>query len=97
MRSSSFPPPRISTKSPGSPTSSSEQQAVERAGQSPGGQRRQVQFLPGQFAKPCWVSTPVYSASVGCRARRQGRYVRYTVNLPDLTALGGDLLAAVLR
>jgi DNA-binding transcriptional ArsR family regulator len=30
-------------------------------------------------------------------ARRQGRYVRYTVNLPDLTALGGDLLAAVLR
>jgi DNA-binding transcriptional ArsR family regulator len=30
-------------------------------------------------------------------ARRQGRYVRYTVNLPDLTALGADLLAAVLR
>jgi DNA-binding transcriptional ArsR family regulator len=30
-------------------------------------------------------------------ARRQGRYVRYTVNLPDLTALGSDLLAAVLR
>jgi DNA-binding transcriptional ArsR family regulator len=30
-------------------------------------------------------------------ARRQGRYVRYTVNLPDLTALGTDLLAAVLR
>ncbi len=29
--------------------------------------------------------------------RRQGRYVRYTVNLPDLTALGADLLAAVLR
>jgi Predicted transcriptional regulators len=30
-------------------------------------------------------------------ARRQGRYVRYTVNLPDLTTLGADLLAAVLR
>lgn len=30
-------------------------------------------------------------------ARRQGRYVRYTVNLPDLTALGADLLTAVLR
>ncbi|OIJ69778.1 DUF5937 family protein [Streptomyces mangrovisoli] len=30
-------------------------------------------------------------------ARRHGRYVRYTLNLPDLTALGGDLLAAVLR
>ncbi|WP_431878606.1 DUF5937 family protein [Amycolatopsis sacchari] len=30
-------------------------------------------------------------------ARRQGRYVRYTVNVPDLTALGADLLAAVLR
>lgn len=29
--------------------------------------------------------------------RRQGRYVRYTVNLPELTALGADLLAAVLR
>jgi DNA-binding transcriptional ArsR family regulator len=30
-------------------------------------------------------------------ARRQGRYVHYTVNLPDLAALGADLLAAVLR
>jgi DNA-binding transcriptional ArsR family regulator len=30
-------------------------------------------------------------------ARRQGRYVRYTVNLPDVAALGADLLAAVLR
>ncbi|MEV7521849.1 helix-turn-helix domain-containing protein [Streptomyces sp. NPDC091371] len=30
-------------------------------------------------------------------ARRQGRYVRYALNLPDLTALGPDLLAAVLR
>jgi DNA-binding transcriptional ArsR family regulator len=30
-------------------------------------------------------------------ARRYGRYVRYTLNLPDLTALGADLLAAVLR
>lgn len=30
-------------------------------------------------------------------AQRQGRYVRYTVILPDLTALGSDLLAAVLR
>ncbi|MEU4672587.1 helix-turn-helix domain-containing protein [Amycolatopsis sp. NPDC023774] len=29
--------------------------------------------------------------------RRHGRYVRYTLNLPDLTALGADLLAAVLR
>ncbi|MER7615534.1 helix-turn-helix domain-containing protein [Nonomuraea wenchangensis] len=30
-------------------------------------------------------------------ARRHGRYVRYAVSLPDLTALGTDLLAAVLR
>ncbi len=30
-------------------------------------------------------------------SRRQGRYVRYTLNLTDLTALGTDLLAAVLR
>ncbi|MFJ9944458.1 DUF5937 family protein [Streptomyces erythrochromogenes] len=30
-------------------------------------------------------------------SRRRGRYVRYTLNLPDLTALGADLLAAVLR
>ncbi|MGM0350827.1 DUF5937 family protein [Streptomyces sp. Adlamb9] len=30
-------------------------------------------------------------------ARREGRYVRYTVNLPDLTALGSDVLEAVLR
>ena len=30
-------------------------------------------------------------------ARRQGRYVRYSVTLPELTALGSDLLAAVLR
>ncbi|MFC4049839.1 DUF5937 family protein [Actinomadura syzygii] len=30
-------------------------------------------------------------------AQRRGRYVRYTLNLPDLTALGSDLLAAVLR
>ncbi|MET7993580.1 DUF5937 family protein [Amycolatopsis sp. NPDC005232] len=29
--------------------------------------------------------------------RRHGRYVQYTLNLPDLTALGADLLAAVLR
>lgn len=29
--------------------------------------------------------------------RRHGRYVRYTLNVPDLTALGTDLLAAVLR
>jgi DNA-binding transcriptional ArsR family regulator len=29
--------------------------------------------------------------------RRQGRYVRYAVNVPDLTALGSDVLAAVLR
>ncbi|OQR60088.1 transcriptional regulator [Streptomyces maremycinicus] len=30
-------------------------------------------------------------------ARRDGRYVRYTLDLPGLTALGSDLLAAVLR
>ncbi|MER6671631.1 DUF5937 family protein [Streptomyces sp. NPDC000983] len=30
-------------------------------------------------------------------ARRQGRYVRHTLDLPGLTALGTDLLAAVLR
>ncbi|MBN6041121.1 helix-turn-helix domain-containing protein [Amycolatopsis sp. 195334CR] len=30
-------------------------------------------------------------------AQRDGRYVRYSLNLPDLTALGADLLAAVLR
>jgi DNA-binding transcriptional ArsR family regulator len=30
-------------------------------------------------------------------SRRQGRYVRYTLSLPGLTALGADLPAAVLR
>ncbi|MFI0723834.1 DUF5937 family protein [Streptomyces sp. NPDC021224] len=30
-------------------------------------------------------------------SRRHGRYVRYSLNLPDLTALGSDLLSAVLR
>jgi hypothetical protein len=30
-------------------------------------------------------------------ARRHGRYIRYTLNLPDPTALGTDVLAAVLR
>ncbi|MEV5978677.1 DUF5937 family protein [Streptomyces sp. NPDC052114] len=30
-------------------------------------------------------------------ARREGRYVRHTLNVADLTALGTDLLAAVLR
>lgn len=30
-------------------------------------------------------------------ARRDGRYVRYALNLPDLAALGTDLLTAVLR
>ncbi|MGW2642020.1 DUF5937 family protein [Streptomyces sp. NPDC001348] len=29
--------------------------------------------------------------------RRQGRYVRHTLSLPDVTSLGADLLAAVLR
>ncbi|WAL68930.1 DUF5937 family protein [Amycolatopsis cynarae] len=29
--------------------------------------------------------------------RRQGRYVHYTLNLPEMTALGTDLLATVLR
>ncbi|MEV0848005.1 helix-turn-helix domain-containing protein [Streptomyces sp. NPDC049954] len=30
-------------------------------------------------------------------SRRHGRYVRYSLNLPEMTALGTDLLAAVLR
>ena len=30
-------------------------------------------------------------------ARRHGRYVRYSLDLPELTSLGTDLLAAVLR
>lgn len=30
-------------------------------------------------------------------ARRHGRYLRHTLHLPDLTALGSDLLAAILR
>ncbi|MET9221118.1 DUF5937 family protein [Streptomyces sp. NPDC003300] len=30
-------------------------------------------------------------------SQRHGRYVRYTLNAPDLTSLGSDLLAAVLR
>ncbi|WP_129840559.1 DUF5937 family protein [Streptomyces sp. RFCAC02] len=30
-------------------------------------------------------------------ARRRGRYVRHALNLPELTALGTDVLAAVLR
>lgn len=31
------------------------------------------------------------------RARRQGRYVHYSLNLPGLTALGMDLLVAIPR
>jgi DNA-binding transcriptional ArsR family regulator len=30
-------------------------------------------------------------------SQRHGRYVRYSLNLTDLTALGSDLLGAVLR
>ncbi|HEX8867038.1 MAG TPA: DUF5937 family protein [Lentzea sp.] len=58
----------------------------------------------GELAHAWELSPPEISRHLAVLRRaglltshRQGRYVRYTVNLPDLTALGSDLLAAVLR
>lgn len=59
---------------------------------------------PGELAHAWELSLPEVSRHLTVlrragllTARRHGRYVRYTLNLPDLTALGDDLLAAVLR
>ena len=58
----------------------------------------------GELAHAWELSPPEVSRHLAVLRRaglltgqRHGRYVRYTVNLPDLTALGADLLAAVLR
>ncbi|HEX6354458.1 helix-turn-helix domain-containing protein [Actinophytocola sp.] len=58
----------------------------------------------GELAHAWELSPPEVSRHLAVLRRaglltslRHGRYVRYTLNLPDLTALGADLLAAVLR
>ncbi|MFF3272554.1 DUF5937 family protein [Streptomyces chrestomyceticus] len=58
----------------------------------------------GELAHVWDLSTPEVSRHLAVlrragllTARRQGRYIRYTLNLPDLAELGTDLLAAVLR
>jgi DNA-binding transcriptional ArsR family regulator len=58
----------------------------------------------GELAHAWELSAPEVSRHLAVLRRagllttqRHGRYVRYTLNLPDLTALGADLLAAVLR
>ncbi|WP_328580833.1 DUF5937 family protein [Streptomyces sp. NBC_00370] len=58
----------------------------------------------GELAQAWELSSPEVSRHLAVlrragllTARRHGRYVHYTLELPDLTALGSDLLAAVLR
>ncbi|OKH99028.1 transcriptional regulator [Streptomyces sp. CB02923] len=58
----------------------------------------------GELAHVWDLSTPEVSRHLAVlrragllTARRQGRYIRYTLNLPDLAELGTDLLAVVLR
>ncbi|MGB3440395.1 MAG: DUF5937 family protein [Actinophytocola sp.] len=58
----------------------------------------------GELASAWELSPPEVSRHLAALRRagllttqRHGRYVRYTLNLPDLTTLGTDLLAAVLR
>lgn len=58
----------------------------------------------GELADAWELSAPEVSRHLGVlrragllSARRDGRYVRYSVNLSDLGSLGSDLLAAVLR
>ncbi|MEV5742958.1 helix-turn-helix domain-containing protein [Microbispora rosea] len=58
----------------------------------------------GELAHAWGLSPPEVSRHLAVLRRagllttqRQGRYVRYAVNLPHLTALGADLLTAVLR
>ncbi|MEU8635424.1 helix-turn-helix domain-containing protein [Amycolatopsis sp. NPDC048633] len=58
----------------------------------------------GELARAWELSPPEVSRHLAVlrragllTTRRHGRYVRYTLNVPDLTALGADLLAAVLR
>ncbi|MET7464384.1 helix-turn-helix domain-containing protein [Nonomuraea sp. NPDC005501] len=62
------------------------------------------QHTTGELAHAWELSPPEVSRHLAVlrragllTARRHGRYVRYTVKLPDLTALGADLLTAVLR
>ncbi|MEU8621893.1 DUF5937 family protein [Streptomyces sp. NPDC048623] len=58
----------------------------------------------GELARAWELSPPEVSRHLAVlrragllTARRQGRYVRYTADLPGLTSLGTDLLEAVLR
>lgn len=58
----------------------------------------------GELARAWELSPPEVSRHLAVlrrtgllTTRRHGRYVRYTLNSRDLTALGSDLLAAVLR
>ncbi|MGW3008074.1 DUF5937 family protein [Streptomyces sp. NPDC001219] len=58
----------------------------------------------GELAHAWELSSPEVSRHLAAlrragllTARRHGRYVRHTLNLPGLTTLGTDLLAAVLR
>jgi DNA-binding transcriptional ArsR family regulator len=59
---------------------------------------------PGELAHTWGLSLPEISRHLAVlrragllTTRRHGRYVRYTLDLPALTSLGTDLLAAVLR
>lgn len=59
---------------------------------------------PGELAHMWELTRPEVSRHLAVlrraellTARRQGRYVRYALNLPAMTALGTDLLSAVLR
>lgn len=59
---------------------------------------------PGELAHAWKLTPPEVSRHLAVlrragllTAQRRGRYVRYILNVPDLTALGADLLAAVLR
>ncbi|MFI7121716.1 DUF5937 family protein [Amycolatopsis sp. NPDC049868] len=58
----------------------------------------------GELAHAWGLSSPEVSRHLAAlrragllTARRRGRYVRYTANLPSLTELGSDLVAAILR
>lgn len=58
----------------------------------------------GELARAWELSPPEVSRHLAVlrragllTARRHGRFVRHALNLPDLTTLGADLLAAVLR
>ena len=85
-------------------------QALSRCTAATYGQARLLRTLArgphttGELADAWELSPPEVSRHLAVlrragllSTRRHGRYVHYTLNLPDLTALGADLLAAVLR